>query len=237
VDVKRIAALEVRLLQAFQTILKRPLTSLRIRCHGDLGLHHLLSTGSDFRVVDWSGPPTRSFVERRMKRSPLCDAAAMVNSFRRAANAALLAEESSGEVPFDRWPILELGASAWYATASVSFLRAYVQAMSAGGDRLGSAEEVQHLLRIHLLEKVLEDLGSALGVKTGPGRAAPKELADLLEVLDLFRPVPPEGGSDPAEAAEWAAFIRSFSGSPAPAPPLAIPPPPGAAPATPAPPT
>ncbi len=227
-DAKRVAALEVRLLQAFQTILRKPLTSLRIRCHGDLGLHHLLFTGSDFRVVNWSGPPTRSFVERGMKRSPLCDAASMVNSFRRASNAALLAEQSSGEVPSDRWPVLELGASAWYATASVSFLRAYVQAMSAGRDRLGAAEEVQHLLRIHLLEKALEDLGSALGARTGLIRAARKELGDLLEVLQLFRPVSPDGASDPAEAAEWAAFIGSFSGSPAPAPPLATPPPPGA---------
>jgi len=238
-DAKRISSLEGRLLQAFQTILRKPLASVRIRCHGDLGLPHFLSTGSDFVIADWSGPPSRSFVERRIKRSPLWDAAAMVNSFRRAVNAALLAEESSGEVAPDRWPILELGASAWYASVSVSFLRSYVKALAAGRERLGPPDEVEQLLRIHLLEKVLEDLGSALGARSAPGQAIPKDLGDLLEVLELFRPLSPGAVSDSAEVAEWTAFIQSFS-APArstPSAPLPVPPPAaGAAPTAPPPP-
>ncbi|RPH52456.1 MAG: maltose alpha-D-glucosyltransferase [Planctomycetota bacterium] len=227
-DAKRVSLLEGRLLQAFQTILKKPLASVRIRCHGDLGLHHILSTGSDFVVADWSGLPTRSFLERRIKRSPIGDAAAMLNSFRRAANAALLAEEASGEVAPDRWPILELGASAWVASMRNSFLRSYVQAMAMGRDRLGPAEEVEHLLRIHLLEKVLEDLGSALGAKPAAGQAVRRDLHDLVEILDLFRPLSP-GAADSAEAAEWAAFVKSVTGPPGPTPSSPLPGPPPAA--------
>src|SRR6266536_3172493 len=56
--------------------------SVRIRTHGHYHLGQVLFTGKDFVIIDFEGEPQRHFSERRKKRSPLQDVAAMLLSFR-----------------------------------------------------------------------------------------------------------------------------------------------------------
>jgi maltose alpha-D-glucosyltransferase/alpha-amylase len=240
VDPKRILALETRLLETFQAMLKRPLRSVRILCHGDLNLHHLLSTGSDFVITDWSGPSTASFLERRIKRSPLWDVAGMLNSFRSAANTALHKQTSSGEVSPDRWPVLENGGAAWTACVSTHYVKAYLKTMD-GRLGLGNTEEAELLLRTRFLEKMMDELAQGSG---SPGVRIPlvlKTLIDLVAALENFVPtssgVGVPSGAWP-EGLEWMSFLRSLSRPPAPvgeSPPPGTPlGPPGEAPPAPA---
>jgi maltokinase len=71
-----------------------------IRHHGDLHLGQTLYSGDDWLVLDFEGEPARSLAERRRKRSPLRDVAAMLRSFAYAASAV---EIQRGTAPPDGW--------------------------------------------------------------------------------------------------------------------------------------
>jgi len=53
---------------------------VRIRCHGDYNLSELLAYGQRLRVIDFEDRPGSRWGERRIKRSPLRDVAAMIRS-------------------------------------------------------------------------------------------------------------------------------------------------------------
>jgi maltose alpha-D-glucosyltransferase/alpha-amylase len=216
VDSKRLGALEAQLTQVFHGILKKRLASVRIRCHGDMTLYRFLSTGSDFILTDWSGPPEGAFGDRRIKRSPLRDVASMINSFRRAATQALNAQLSSGEVTMERWPLLEAGAAAWYAVVATRFFKSYRENLNDSGFGLGNAEEVDLLLTTHLLEKILDDMAATLGA---PDALVMKNLSDLLDALQsLAKPAPGAASWDGAwpEARAWTKLLTSAKAAPLP---------------------
>jgi hypothetical protein len=154
----------------------------------------------------------------------------MVNSFRSAANTALTRQISSGEVAPDRWPILAAGAAGWYAGVSGGYADAYLKSVEDARFGLDNADEVDLLLRIYLLEKILDEMAAAPG---SPGAGVPfllKELSDLLDALEL-PPASAPGAVPPQaawpEAAEW---MRHFKGSDHSAAALPTAPPPPAAP-------
>src|SRR5262249_16965549 len=70
-------------------ITKTPISSQRIRVHGDYHLGQVLWFENDFMILDFEGEPARSLQERRRKQCPLKDVAAMVRSFSYAAYAGL----------------------------------------------------------------------------------------------------------------------------------------------------
>ena len=112
---------EEQLLHQARRILERPIKAVRIRCHGDYHLKHLLSIGKDFLVVDFEGQPSRPLSHRRRKRSVARDLTGLHRSLLDAAQAALAHE---GLRAGDR-PALEPWALFWQRWASVVFLKAY----------------------------------------------------------------------------------------------------------------
>jgi predicted trehalose synthase len=65
----------------FRQIVDRAVSRERIRCHGNLHLGQVLHVDDDVILIDFEGEPGRPLYERRLKRSPLQDVAAMVDRF------------------------------------------------------------------------------------------------------------------------------------------------------------
>ena len=191
---ERVLALKSRLLQLSHEFMKRRIRSVRIRCHGDLNLRHMLSTGSDFVVTGLPGPGHSPFIERRIKRSPLWDVAGMMHSFRNATHAALLEQEARGEATLDRLESLENAAAAWYGCTVHTFLEAYRGGLTDARLAPTSVDDRDLLLRIYLLEKALDELAQALGSRT---ERVPRLLLSLLELMDS----PPDLKSGPESGA------------------------------------
>ena len=152
---------EPRILQEFQSIAKVTAGS-RIRIHGDYHLGQVLYTGSDFIIIDFEGEPARPLVERRMKRSALQDVAGMVRSFHYAAFAHLLAPIENSPLSKHDLPRASSWAENWYSWVTFRFLKSYFANAQSGSFLPPSREEISALLRIHLLEKAIYELGYEL---------------------------------------------------------------------------
>jgi maltose alpha-D-glucosyltransferase / alpha-amylase len=152
---------ESKILQEFQSIANVP-GGQRIRIHGDYHLGQVLYTGSDFVIIDFEGEPARPLAERRLKRSALQDVAGMVRSFHYAAFAHLLAPIENP--PFSRRDASKLTSWAenWYSWVTFRFLRSYFSTAQSGSFLPSSREEISTLLRVHLLEKAIYELGYEL---------------------------------------------------------------------------
>jgi maltose alpha-D-glucosyltransferase / alpha-amylase len=134
---------------------------MRIRIHGDYHLGQVLYTGSDFVVIDFEGEPLRSISQRRIKRSPLQDVASMLRSFHYAAFAQLLAPIGGTVRPAD-FRTLVPWADIWYAQVTARYLTSYLQAARLGGFLPPDDSEISAILKLHLLEKAIYELGYEL---------------------------------------------------------------------------
>jgi maltose alpha-D-glucosyltransferase/alpha-amylase len=155
---RQLAGGQDQMLKIFEPFLHRRWSGLRIRTHGDLHLEQVLTTGKDFVVIDFEGPPAETLGERRRKHECLRDVAGMIRSFHYAAFTALL--ETTVVRPEDR-PIAEPWADAWYRWVSAAFLRAYLDA-TTGMPFMASDEDQPLVLETHLIRRALYELGDEL---------------------------------------------------------------------------
>ena len=146
-EAARVLAAERRILALFDAALQRPLEARRIRAHGDLHLGQVLFTGKDFIFIDFEGEPARAPSERRLKRSPLYDAAGMLRSFHYAAQSARQERRFS-----------EAAAELWAQQAGDAFLKAYLSRAHTGGFLPSDPVQIQALLDVFCLEKALYEL-------------------------------------------------------------------------------
>ena len=135
----------------------------RIRCHGDFQLGHLLFTGKDFVIASLEGDRGLPLGERRIKRSPLCDAACLLCSFESVGRRALAAVgAASGPTPgglrptdlprvtrWLEWWVEQVGQAFQSAYEAHAGLAALLPA-SGGGREL--------ILHVHRLEQTLQEL-------------------------------------------------------------------------------
>ena len=157
-EAQRILAHEEALRARFRPVRDRRIETKRIRIHGDFNLGQVLYTGKDFVIIDFEGDPSRTYGERRIKRSPLRDVASMLRSFQYAAYAALFGRvpgvlpKPEAAASLARW------ASFWAAWAGAMFLNGYLSA-SGDHDLLPRGEdELRVLLDAYLLEKALSEV-------------------------------------------------------------------------------
>ena len=158
---KDLTARQDEILQRYDAALLRPIRAMRTRIHGDYHLGQVLYTGSDFVIIDFEGEPARPLSERRVKRSPLQDVAGMLRSFHYAAFSFQLApsdEMTVSEMDKDvrRW------AEGWYACVADRFLSAYLENARGACFIPPNHDELSTLLRVHLLEKAVYELGYEL---------------------------------------------------------------------------
>jgi maltose alpha-D-glucosyltransferase / alpha-amylase len=166
-EAERVAAGELlsaeeRIVDRFKRLLSRKVAAERIRTHGDYHLGRVLYTGRDFYPLDFEGEPSRSLSERRLKRSPLRDVAAMLRSFQYAAYVKLFEEASAGVASPGILPELERWALYWERWVSAAFLRAYFDRARGASFLPPSAEERALLLDAFVLEKAIHELAHEL---------------------------------------------------------------------------
>jgi maltose alpha-D-glucosyltransferase/alpha-amylase len=183
-DAARILSLEGAILERFRQILDHKMTGARIRCHGDFHLGQALFTGKDFVIIDFEGEPARSLSERRLKRSPLRDVAAMLRSFNYAAVAKLKNNTLRPEdaVQLQSW------ARFWNAWVSVNYLKGYFETTASSSFMPKSQEESSFMLGVYMLEKALYELSYELNNRPQWVDVPIAGILELLEPQEANRP-------------------------------------------------
>jgi len=153
---------ETDVLARIHSTLSSPITSARIRIHGDYHLGQVLYTGSDFMIIDFEGEPARSLADRRIKRSPLQDVAGMLRSFHYAVFASWMAPPPGANRPEGSSDYLESWAQAWAGWVNFRFLNSYLEQSGKAVYLPSDRERLIDLLQLHILEKAIYELGYEL---------------------------------------------------------------------------
>jgi maltose alpha-D-glucosyltransferase/alpha-amylase len=166
-EAHRVLAAEETVLQRFREVVSHKVEAVRTRFHGDYHLGHVLWTGRDFVIIDFEGESDRSINDRRLKRSPLRDVVSMVRSFHYAAYGTLFGlvtgrGSAPGLIRPEDMQTLGPWARVWYSWVSATFLRAYLQTAAGAAFLPRSAEQLQVLFNVFLLEKAVQELLSEL---------------------------------------------------------------------------
>ncbi len=136
------------------------LNSSRIRIHGDLHLGQILMTEEDdFFIIDYEGEPESTIRDRKVKQTPLKDVAGMLRSFHYAVYATIFNEKNSFDLPQER--LFEAGEK-YYRAISGIFLKKYVDTAMYNNLDIGYESEIRYLLKYHLLEKAVYEIGYEL---------------------------------------------------------------------------
>ncbi len=142
----------------YKRLTEQKIDGKRIRCHGDYHLGQVLYTGKDFIIIDFEGEPLRPITERRIKRSPLRDAAGMLRSFHYAVYKALADAEHRGAFHAENRETMEIWAKDWCLRVCSEFLSAYLETGGQGGYLPESRYEIKILLDAFLMEKAVYEL-------------------------------------------------------------------------------
>jgi maltose alpha-D-glucosyltransferase/alpha-amylase len=160
----------------------------RIRCHGDFNLWEVLFTGKDFVVIDFEGDPRRSLSDRRLKRSPLRDVAAMSRSFDYAVSSPLLQGTGAfrgctpGMVRPEDVNRLHPWADFWLACTQAAYFESYVETTRGASFLPSSIEQVKEFFDMLTLERTLQELTFELHYRPPWAPIPLRELARVLGV-------------------------------------------------------
>ncbi|MGA1826107.1 MAG: maltose alpha-D-glucosyltransferase [bacterium] len=143
-------------IEAFmKKILRKKMSAVKIRIHGDYHLGQVLYTGKDFVIIDFEGEPARALSERRLKHTPLKDVAGMMRSFHYAVSSVLLTKKIFRQQDI---PILKPWIEPWYFYVSGVFLSSYLQTIKKSDLLPADRDDVELLLHLFLLEKVIYEV-------------------------------------------------------------------------------
>lgn len=139
---------------------EKALNSSRIRIHGDLHLGQILMTEEDdFYIIDYEGEPESTIRDRKVKQTPLKDVAGMLRSFHYAVYATIFDEKN--DYGLSQEMLFEAGEK-YYRAITAIFLNKYVQTAMDGNLDIGYNSEIKYLLKYHLLEKAVYEIGYEL---------------------------------------------------------------------------
>ncbi len=181
--VTQVLEYEGEVLARYEELLRTRIDAARIRIHGDYHLGQLLWTGKDFVIIDFEGEPAVPLGERRIKRTPFTDVAAMIRSFHYAAHT-VLAQETEALTRAGDPRELDPWAEFWYRWVSAAFLRAYLE--TAAGAPFVPAQPAQCdlLLQICLLNKAVYELRYEASMRPDWIRIPARGILDLLQASE-----------------------------------------------------
>jgi trehalose synthase-fused probable maltokinase len=133
---------------------------LKTRIHADYHLGQVLYSKREWLIIDFEGEPARPLEERRMKVSPLKDAAGMLRSFSYAALVTVM--ERAGDNADER-ARLEPWADAWETLARERFLTGYLRTAHEGHFLPPDRDLVGTVLEFFELDKALYEVSYERG--------------------------------------------------------------------------
>jgi maltose alpha-D-glucosyltransferase/alpha-amylase len=163
---ERVANLEPVIVENYRALYQRRISAQRLRTHGDFHLTQALWTGKDFVFIDFEGESDTPIGERCIKRSPLRDVAGMVRSFHYAARVGLDQHVQRGSIPRENASKFEPWVQFWNFWISAAYLKSYLQTMGKSGILPENHEELQILVRAHVMNRVITELGDELNAGT-----------------------------------------------------------------------
>lgn len=158
-EAETVLNLKDSILREMQKIYEKKIDVIKIRIHGDYHLGQVLFTGKDFVILDFEGEPSKSYSERRLKRSPLRDVAGMIRSFHYAAYGGLLLNNQMRKEDMHR---LLPYAEYWYRLMSGMFIDAYFDTVASSKFIPSNKKDLEVLIRTFMLEKAVYELGYEL---------------------------------------------------------------------------
>lgn len=135
------------------------LNSMRIRIHGDYHLGQVILTDDDFYILDFEGEPEATIRDRKVKQPPLKDVAGMLRSFQYAVYANIF--DKTNPIKLSKEDQFIAGER-YYSAIVGLFLEQYIGTAFERGLDIGYEREIEFLLKYHLLEKAIYELGYEL---------------------------------------------------------------------------
>jgi len=149
---ERIMAYRPELLATLKRIYVKKMEALKIRIHGNYNLGQILLTGKDLAINDFSGDPSFSYSERRLRRSPFVDIASMVLSFYEVAFDGMWHSTQLHEEDVKR--LLPM-AGVWAYYNSGFFIEAYKEKMVGSAVIPGGVEDFETMLQYYIAQKAM----------------------------------------------------------------------------------
>jgi maltose alpha-D-glucosyltransferase/alpha-amylase len=158
-NTERITAYRPKLLALFKRIYAQKLDALKIRIHGNLHLGQVLLTGKDLAISDYSGDPTLSYSERRLKRSPLIDIATMVLSFHKVVFDGFMCDPQLQE---SERTSLQPFAALWAHYISGIFVSGYMETVKDSRLLPSDPRDLEMMWQIYLLQRAIATFNDSL---------------------------------------------------------------------------
>lgn len=158
-EAEEVAAMKDEIQSELKKIYRQKIDVIKIRIHGDYHLGQVLFTGKDFVILDFEGQLSRSYSERRLKRSPLRDVASMMRSFHYVAYRALFNNTQIRKEDFEKlMPFTEQ----WHHYISRLFMHSYLDTVQNSLFIPRNKEDRDVMMRTYLIEKALYELNDEL---------------------------------------------------------------------------
>jgi maltose alpha-D-glucosyltransferase / alpha-amylase len=187
----RVVEREMTILLHFRQLIETNFVARRIRIHGDCHLGQVLWTGRDFVFLDFEGNVKVPISERRIRRSPLQDAARMVRSFHHAAYAGFHQQVELGVISRENLSKFEPWVRHWNLAVSRAFLQAYCLGLEKSEILPSDPEQLRIMLLAYLLNQVMDELGWELRRGSDNVRASLQAIVYLTEEPAPARAVAP----------------------------------------------
>lgn len=131
----------------------------RIRIHGDYHLGQILVQDDDFCILDFEGEPESTIRDRKVKQPPLKDVAGIFRSFHYAIYSIIF--NHAREYDRSQEELYEFGELLYHYFIAI-FMETYIVTIQDQNLSLGYNQERTFILKYHLLEKAIYELGYEL---------------------------------------------------------------------------
>ena len=154
-EAREVLELKNEILDCFKDIYDHKIPVMKIRTHGDYHLRQILWTGREYIMNSFEGDPSKSFSERRIRRSAMRDLAAMIRSLHYAAYSNILSPEYDQQRKEGN---LEEWAETWHYYVSRLYIKGYFDKAGNKDYVPKKHEDFKILMHTFLLEKSLTEL-------------------------------------------------------------------------------